>query len=126
MKLAGEVAGFYSQARRIVQDFRTLNKGDPILNESEFRARLGCENIRYGSVCFRTHEGFGPTAYGRNPGSRLSRDLAEEPQFRSVGNTDKYASYQGLSSAGGFLVIGTKKTGNTACCSIFAPCFRNR
>ena len=40
MKLAGEVAGFYSQARGIVQDFRTLNKGDPILNESEFRARL--------------------------------------------------------------------------------------
>ena len=35
-------------------------------------------------------------------------------------------SYQGLSSAPGFLVIGTKKTCNTDCCSIFAPCFRNR
>jgi hypothetical protein len=35
-------------------------------------------------------------------------------------------SDQGLSSAPGFLVIGTKKTGNMACCSIFAPCFRNR
>ena len=35
-------------------------------------------------------------------------------------------NYQGLPSAPGFLVIGTKKTGNTACCSIFVLCFRNR
>ena len=29
--LAGEVAGFYSHARGIVQDFLTINKGEPIL-----------------------------------------------------------------------------------------------
>ena len=42
--LAGKVAGFYSQARGIVQDFLTINKGEPIQNDSEFRARL-VENI---------------------------------------------------------------------------------
>ena len=74
---------------------------------------------------------YGTVAYVFAPTRVLGLLRTEEPQFRSVGNTDiqrtiKYASYQGLSSAAGFLVIGTKKTGNTACCSIFAPCFRNR
>ena len=38
--LAGEVAGFYSHARGIVQDFLTINKGESILNEQEIRASL--------------------------------------------------------------------------------------
>ena len=38
--LAGEVAGFYSHARGIVQDFQTINRGEPILNEEEIRASL--------------------------------------------------------------------------------------
>ena len=38
--LAGEVAGFYSHARGIVQDVLTINRGEPILNEEEIRASL--------------------------------------------------------------------------------------
>jgi hypothetical protein len=38
--LAGKVTGFYSYARGIVQDFRTLWKKEPMRNESEFRNRL--------------------------------------------------------------------------------------
>jgi hypothetical protein len=38
--LAGEVSVFYSRARGIFQDFLTLNKGEPIFNQVEFRERL--------------------------------------------------------------------------------------
>ena len=53
-----------------------------------------------------------------------SVDGLDRPRFQT--SRPLSTSYQGLSSAPGFLVIGTKKTGNTACCSILAPCFRNR